>query len=235
MRDDVDRYLRAMDTAGVDIACVNHIFFGDAARGNDLVARTVAQHPDRFIGVAFVTPHYPEEAIEELERAFGELGMAYLKLYPNYVGLPIDDAVYAPILRWCDQRGVLVMCHTFYQDDYDNTLTAPLRFIGLSERYPNIRWQLAHAGNGPPGQAQAVEAAQASPNIYLETCTSFGDHGTIEFLVDGAGADRVLYGSDVPLMDPRHHVGRIATADISEDAKRKVLGLNAIKLLGLSL
>ena len=56
---------------------------------------------------------------------------------------------------------------------------------------------------------------------------------SIEFLVEGAGADRVLFGSDHSLMDPRHHVGRIVTADIPEDAKRKVLGLNAIKLLGL--
>lgn len=233
MSDDIDRYLRIMDSAGVDVACVNHIFFGDAARGNDLVARAVAEHPDRFIGVAFVTPHYPEEAVRELERAFDKLGMAYLKLYPNYVERPIDDPAYGPILEWCEERRVLVMCHTYYESEYDNTLTAPRRFIGLSERYPNIRWQLAHAGNGPPGQAQAVEAARASPNIYLETCTSLADDGSIEFLVEGAGADRVLFGSDHSLMDPRHHVGRIVTADIPEDAKRKVLGLNAIKLLGL--
>jgi predicted TIM-barrel fold metal-dependent hydrolase len=37
----------------------------------------------------------------------------------------------------------------------------------------------------------------------------------------------------MPVMDARAMVGRIATADISEQAKRKVLGLNAIKLLGL--
>ena len=58
-------------------------------------------------------------------------------------------------------------------------------------------------------------------------------HDTIEFLVAGAGEDRVLYGSDMPVMDARFHIGRIITADISDDAKVKVLGSNAIKLLGL--
>ena len=80
-----------------------------------------------------------------------------------------------------------------------------------------------------------MQAAQACPNIFLETATSFGDHGTIEYLVEGAGADRVLFGSDMPLMDARFQVARIVTASISDDAKRKVLGLNAIKLLGLDI
>ena len=43
----------------------------------------------------------------------------------------------------------------------------------------------------------------------------------------------MLFGSDMPLMDPRLQVGRIVTADIPDEVKLKVLGLNAIKLLGL--
>ena len=41
----------------------------------------------------------------------------------------------------------------------------------------------------------------------------------------------VLFWSDVPLMDPRIRIGKIITADISDKAKRQVLGLNAAKLL----
>ena len=93
---------------------------------------------------------------------------------------------------------------------------------------------LAHSGNRREGQFRAIEAAKSSRNIYLETCTSLADHGTIERLVDGAGADRVLYGSDMPLMDARMQIGRIATANISNDAKRRILGLNAMELLGIS-
>ena len=78
-----------------------------------------------------------------------------------------------------------------------------------------------------------MEAARTCPNIYLETASSWGDHGTIEYLVEGAGEDRILYGSDMPLMDARIQVGRIITAQISDEAKRKILGLNAINLLGL--
>ena len=72
-------------------------------------------------------------------------------------------------------------------------------------------------------------------NVYLETCTSFGEHGAIEYLVESAGEDCVVFGSDLIMMDPAYQLARIVTADIPDEAKRKVLGLNAIKLLGLDL
>ena len=45
MDDNSADYLRIMDAAGVDKSCVNCINFGEARRGNDLVARIVAEHP----------------------------------------------------------------------------------------------------------------------------------------------------------------------------------------------
>ena len=150
MDDDPAMFLRIMDAAGVDRACVNCIFHGDASRGNDLVASLVAQHPDRFIGVAFVNPHYPEETIKELERAFDELGMKFLKLYPTYFDRPIDDPGYMPIFEWADDRGVVIVSHSSYVGEHD-TLTAPRRFIALAERFSRVRWVLAHSGNALQG------------------------------------------------------------------------------------
>ena len=160
--DDVGRILKAMDAAGVDRCNVNCIFHGDAKRGNDIVSRLVAAHPDRFVGVAFVTPHYPGETIAELERAFDTLGMRSLKLYPTYFQRPIDDPGYLHIFEWCNERGVVIMSHSSYVGDHD-MLSNPHRFIALAQRYDRIRWVLAHSGNSAIGQKQAVEAAQAVP------------------------------------------------------------------------
>ena len=38
-----------------------------------------------------------------------------------------------------------------------------------------------------------------------------------------------------PLFDARIDIARIATADLPDDAKRRILGLNAIELPGLDL
>ena len=232
MDDSPERFIRIMDAAGVDRSCINCIFHANARRGNDRVTQVVDKYPDRFIGVGFVTPRYPAEAISELERCFDVLGVKFLKIYPDYFTEPVDDDAYRPIFEWGNDRGIVIMSHTSHTANWD-IQAMPKRFIGLARRFPKIRWVLAHSGNSMRGQIEAVEAATECPNIYLETCTSFGEHGTIEFLVEGAGEDRVLFGSDMPLMDARLQVGRIVTADLSDEVKCKVLGLNTIKLLGL--
>ncbi len=230
--DDPKRFVEIMDAAGIDRASINCIFHGDARRGNDTVARFLDRYPDRFIGVAFVTPHYPEEAIPELERAFGDLGFRSLKVYPPYALIPLNDPAWNPIFNWCDDRGLVVMSHSDLGMPNDH-LHRPRLFSEVAERFPNVTWVLGHSGNLEAGRREAVAVAQAHPNVYLETCTSWGGNGAIEFLVQGAGEDRVLFGSDMPLMDARYQIGRIVTANISDEAKRKVLGLNAARLLGL--
>ncbi len=76
MIDDADLMLHAMDVAGIDRACLFHIYFPDGSTSNDLTARFVAQHPDRFIGFAYVSPLMPERVRPELTRAVDELGFA---------------------------------------------------------------------------------------------------------------------------------------------------------------
>ena len=85
-------------------------------------------------------------------------------------------------------------------------------------------------GSGSP---DAIEAARAVPTVYLETCGSGGAHNGVKNAVEGAGPGRVLFGTDVPLLDARHQVAKVATANITDEAKQRVLGLNAIELLGL--
>jgi len=228
----IDDFVRRMDSAGVDKACINHIYTPDATRANDIVARCVEKHPDRLYGVAYVTPQYQNEAIPELERAFDRLGMKYLFIPDTtFSQYPMDDSRYERIYDWVSARGFAIMCNIPQASDVGPSPGE--RYAAIADKYPNVNWVIAHSGNTADGQEQSVLAARLAPNVYLETCSSWGEHGTIEYLVEGAGEDRVLFGSDLALMDPRSQLGRIVTADISDDSKHKVLGLNAVRVLGL--
>ena len=234
--DDMDWYIKNLDAAGVDKSFVSYIFDGKASNCNDKVYDFVQKNPKRFGGFAHVTPHYMEEAIPELDRAFNKLDMKALKIYPPFYPRPVNHESWFPIFEWCNENKIPVKSHTQYGpgEHKNDDNGRPILFVDLAQRFPDINWILAHAGNMEEGRIESVKAAIECPNIYLETCSSYGDHGAIEYFVNELGDDRILYGSDLPLIDARFGVGRIVTAKISEDSKRKFLGLNALKVLNLN-
>jgi predicted TIM-barrel fold metal-dependent hydrolase len=58
--------------------------------------------------------------------------------------------------------------------------------------------------------------------------------GLVEWLVEHAGADRVLFGSDLFMIDGRTVMGRVLDAGISSEAKAMILGENAARIFGLT-
>ncbi|MGE5603278.1 MAG: amidohydrolase family protein [Nitrososphaerales archaeon] len=226
MIDEPERVLRAMDAVGIDRACVFNIFHPDGTTGNDLTARYVARHPDRFIGFAYVSPLMPERMVAELARAIDTLRFAAIKLYPPYTPWPLNEAPWEPIYRFADERGLAIIFHTGTEPQ-----SLPKLVGEIAPRFPRANFVMGHSGNTPVERRQAIAAAQANPNVCLETCSTFRTPGVIEQLVSEAGAGRVLFGSDQPLMDPRSQLGKIITAEISDAAKRQVLGENARRLL----
>ncbi|NKB70652.1 MAG: amidohydrolase family protein [Candidatus Latescibacteria bacterium] len=228
MVDDPQTMLGAMDAVGIDQSCLFNIFHPDGTTANDHAAAFVAQHPARFLAFAYVSPTMPEGLEEELARAVDQLGMRAIKVYPPYTPYPLDHPAWDPIYQFAHDRGLALIAHT------GSEATAEPRFLATAAaRFPRAHFVAGHSGNIEPYRSQAIDAAQRHANFYLETCSTFRTPGVIEELVQKAGADRVLFGSDTPLMDPRPQLGKIVTAAISDEAKRLVLGGNAQRLLGL--
>jgi len=227
MWDEPSHMLAAMDSVGIERACVFNIFHPDSRLGHDRLHRFIQAHPTRFIGFAYCTPMLPRDRMmSELERAIGQLGFAAIKIYPLYGEIAMNDARWEPVYQFANDRGLAVISHTGSQPSVE-----PKLVMDVAPRFPRANFVVAHAGNLPAQRSQAITAARTFANVYIETCTTFRGPGVIEQLVDGAGADKVIYGSDMPLMDPRCQIGRIITAQLSEADKRMILGGNARKLL----
>ncbi|MBC8423848.1 amidohydrolase [bacterium] len=226
MVDDPRPILRAMDAAGIDRACVFDIFHPDGTPGNDRTAAFIERHPDRFIGFAYVSPLLPEGMRPELERAVDELGFRAIKLYSPYTPFEYDHPIWDPAYQFAQERGLAVLAHTGADAE-------PRYLAAVADRFPGANFVAGHSGNVEPYRGQAIEATKRYSNFYLETCSTYRTPGVIEELVDRAGADRILYGSDLPLMDPRAQLGKIVTAGIDDREKRLILGENARRLLKL--
>jgi aminocarboxymuconate-semialdehyde decarboxylase len=132
----------------------------------------------------------------------------------------------------------------------DTTLAAAgLVFSGVAEKFPDINWVLGHLGGAIPYLAERLDRGYEAfadcrvniaqpPSVYLKKffydTVNFDPHA-IELAIEFAGPNQILAGSDYP-----HQIGSIpkmlssiAALREDEDVKRRILGGNAARLLGL--
>ena len=100
----------------------------------------------------------------------------------------------------------------------------------LATRYPDAAFLMAHSG--VMAEERFTELARQVPNVYLDTAMSRLPRGLVERLVAGAGADKVLWGSDALFLSLTYEVGRALGAKLSDDVKRQIMGGNARRILG---
>lgn len=217
--------LQSLDCLGVAVTCFSGIEAAvgvDFRAGNDAVAATVREFPGRFLGYCVVYPHRPEGVAPEVERC-AALGLRALKIHSVH-GMPYNASEYLPAYEFANAHGFPVLAHT-----WGNRELGPIR--ELAQQYRNITWLAAHAGS--QDWNSYVRIARDLPNVYLELCSSICGRGWVERFVSEVGAAKILYGSDVPFISCTRQLGRVALADISEDDKRMILGLNAARIFKL--
>ena len=232
---DAREYIAVLDRVGIDTVAVS-TFSSVFPFGNDIVADAVSACPGRLVGYARVNANYPEQIESELTRCFDELGFKGIKIHPYCDQVRPSDPRYRPVWEFAARRNLPVLIHTWNSLRYADPLLdycVPAQFERIAEDYPDAKILLGHSGGEYDGILEAITVAKACPNVYLDTASSRLYPGVVEMMVAEVGAERVLYGSDVPFLSPVPQVGKIVYADIGEAEKRMILGLNAAALFGL--
>ncbi len=222
--------VHAMDRVGIK-CCVTAAHAGitaDYRMGNDQVLQAMREFPGRFVGYCCVNPNYPaREMKDELKRCFAG-GMTAIKLHPGLHGCPVDGEGYRPAWEYAEKHGAVVLTHT---DASANSGVVPTS--RCAERYPNATVLFGHSGFGHKGARACLEVAEKCPNAYFDLAASLAELDLVEALVAGVGADRVLFGTDLPFLDCRMQIGRMAFSRLADDEMGKVLSGNARRLFGI--
>lgn len=223
---DADLLVREADRAGIGRMLVTDIvsLFYDIEEGNAYLRKQIARHPSRMAGYYSVgQARYGPKHLEAFERHVTDHGFIGLKIYSVPPMQLIVDPYLMPLIEKSAELRVPILAHSTGEE-----------CEAIARRVPECRIINAHMGCCPQANGdwhRSVAAAKAYPNIYLDTTSSSFDNGMIEHAIEEVGADRVLYGSDLPLLDPVLQVAKVTESRISEDAKRMILHENIDRLL----
>jgi len=225
-RSDSANMVRMMDRLGIDKTVVSATpgICSDMVLGNDMTLEAIRAHRGRIYGACYINGNYPELSLDELERCFGEdQDMVIVKTHPLLNKCKLDDRRMKPLYEWTADRKLILLVHTWLdQDPYGSQD----QFAAVAKDYPDIMWIMGHTG-GPFGGPHGFELAEEIPNFFLDITLSTCPARQIETFVKEVGADRVLFGTDNPFIDPKPQIGRVMLADISQDDRVKILSGNA--------
>jgi len=235
----------------------------DAARAvNDHIAEAVASRPERLVGLGTVPLQAPELAIAELRRCVKQLDLRGVEICTNVNGKDLSDPSLRPFFAAAEELGILVFIHPigfaherFAEHYFSNVLGNPVEstlavghliFGGVLEAHPGLKICVAHGGGYLPAyfgrmdhaaraRSDCREHLHRPPSDYLRRLwidTLVFDRAQRDFLIATHGADRLCLGSDYPFdMAEPDPVG--FHADLPDETRAKIVGLNAARLLGL--
>lgn len=223
---DEDSMIRKMDLLGVDkivtIPWEGIMTAGDSA--NDTAFNACEKYPGRIEAYAMYNPNYEEDLNRVLDHYHGKLRFKGIKPYYPKHKIDLLDIRYEKWFEYGDKNSLFILVHSDYPE-------IPQKVESLSQKYKNLSFILAHAGISYEMARCNVAAARKSGNIYLEITFTSLTNGVIEYMVDELGADRILYGSDMPMRDPAPQLAWVCYAGITVEDKKKILGENMQKLL----
>ena len=234
--------MAAMDAGGVDRAVVFGFPWQSPElyrRHNDFVMEAVREFPGRLIGFGCFDPLAPGAA-EEAERclAGGLAGIGELAFYRSGIDDAALDAL-VPVMEVCRRRGRPVLLHTnepvghVYPGKTPNTLAQIYRLV---ERFRDNTLVLAHWGGGLFFyHLLKREVKDRLRNVYFDTAASpyLYDPAVYSVAVQAVGAEKILFGSDYPLLPPERYFGEMAAAGLSPRDRDLICGRNAARLLNI--
>jgi predicted TIM-barrel fold metal-dependent hydrolase len=221
-----------MDRLGIDKAVLVPVKPRDyhLAPMNELVAKAVHKHPDRFLGLCRVDPWQREAAVAEVQRGFQELGAHGLYLDPWEENFQVNDDVVVPVLEEAGRFGKPVVLNAGHV-----RLSHPTQIGDIASRFPDVQFV---ACNGAQINIcgillfDARHMLEACPNVVIQTAGTYRED-FLEEITTEVGEERVLFASRSPVYDQKFEMARVRLAHLSEAQKQKLWGLNALKVFGI--
>jgi predicted TIM-barrel fold metal-dependent hydrolase len=210
---------------------------------NDEIAEAAHAHPDVLIPFGSVDPHLGRAAVREVHRLVDEQRVRGFKVHPTVQAFHPNDRLAYPVYEAIAEHGLIALFHTGQTGigagmpggaglrlKYSN----PLAVDDVAADFPDMPIVLAHPSF--PWQDEALAVATHKPQVHIDL-SGWSPRYFPPQLVQYANtllADKVLFGSDFPMITPDRWLADFETLDIKPEVRPKILKHNAARLLGLA-
>ncbi len=233
---------RKMDMMAVLLATDYRTNTGLPPVSNDHVAQAVKEYPDVFMGFGSVDPWMGKLAVKEVERAVLELGLKGIKFQQACQAFYPNDQRFYEIYEKCQELKVPVLFHmgtTGIGAGQPGGMGIRLKYCrpiyidDVAADFPDLTIIGAHPGW--PWHEELLAVAVHKANVYMDL-SGWAPKYIPPIVIQYANTvlkDKVLFGSDWPMLTPERWINEFEQLDIKEEVKPKIYLENAKKVLQL--
>ena len=225
--------LAVMAEDGIDRAVVLNTVTNTRQVGkvNAFALETAAKFPTLSV---FASVHPLGEDPVGMLKAMYAQGIRGLKLHPDYLGIPFDDPVYRPVLKAASELQIPVAIHAGFDPVSPKKIhAAPKTIRKVIGEFPELILVCAHMGGMTLWEEVLEELC--GRKVYFDTAMCSERTGMTaamgKALVSAHGADRILFGSDMPWARPSEILAFLRTWGLAEKETEAILWQNGAALL----
>ncbi|MCK4222613.1 MAG: amidohydrolase family protein, partial [Dehalococcoidia bacterium] len=198
---------------------------------------SIARYPDRLIGFCGIQPKSGDAAMLELERCAraGARGIGEMRADTQGFDLA-DKTIMSPLVDTMMKHDLILLTHSSepvgHQYAGKGRITPDVLYPFVLA-FPDLKLVCAHWGGGLPFYALMPDVAEALSNVFYDTAATSLLYRPQIFkqVSEIIGSDRILLGSDYPLVAQGRTIGQIRSLQLAEEDQTKILGANAQELL----
>ena len=237
-----EEVIASMDEHGIDKSVILNLGWVShelCVETNDNILEAIARYPERLIGFCVIQPLAGDKALKELERCARNGVKGIGEMRPDVQDFDLkDSSVMRPVIETAVRHNLIFLTHASepvgHQYFGKGNIT-PEAIYPFILNFPDLKVVCAHWGGGLPFYALMPEVAEALGNVYFDTAaTPFLYKPQIfQQIADIAGSDKILFGSDYPLLSPKRIIDQLESTGLSQKDKANILGGNAQRLLSI--
>ncbi len=207
---------------------------------NEEMLEIASDHLDVLIPFVSIDPHKGKLGVREARKLIEDYGVRGFKFHPTMQGFYANDRMAYPLYEAINDGGAIALFHTGQTGvgsgmpggmgmrlKYSN----PMYMDDVAADFPDLKIILAHPSF--PWQEEALSVATHKPNVYIDLSGWSPKYfpPILVRYINSILQDKMLFGSDWPVITPDRWLADFAKLDIREEIRPKVLKANARRIL----
>jgi predicted TIM-barrel fold metal-dependent hydrolase len=240
----LEKYIERMDRAGIQMAFIAASRSGSKGHPSnwqlpyEMVADVVSKYPKRFKGLAGIDPNEGMDGVRKLEYAIRELNFIGAHVYPHWFEMAPHHRKYYPLYAKCVELDIPIQmqvghCLLYSRERLLRSVGRPVTLDTIACDFPELKIIGIHTGR--PWVEEMISVAWKHPNVYIGSDAYAPKFWQREFahFIDSWGQDKVLFGTDFPIIDFERATREIGELKLKEESKQKLLWKNTARVYGL--